>query len=222
MRRTQRNRGGGNQRNRGGGPKRRTRKNAKVNNEPPAVNNEPPAVNNEPPAVNNEPSAVKNEPSPSAVKNGTPDSPDRCGICLEAMDNTRLVKKTKCGHRFHKTCLHTWCDTRKQQGAETLCPFCNRNIEKDCLSVQPKTAGQPMPEHRIRNILFDEDFVAHATGATGDEVAERRRRMKIFLEKLRFPNRFKYMEWNNITNFRQAVDASINLEKVREEMARIP
>jgi hypothetical protein len=141
---------------------------------------------------------------------------DKCGICLEDMVIMRTTKKTKCGHRFHKECLHQWCKSRKQQGVKTRCPMCNADIEKDCTSLVP---GQPMPEHRIRDILFSEDFEAHKRGATGSESEERRKRMKEFLEELQFPKRFKYDEWNKITNLRLACDAAINCEEVRNLMA---
>jgi hypothetical protein len=146
------------------------------------------------------------EPEPEA---------DKCGICLEDMVNMRTTKKTKCGHRFHKECLHQWCKSRKQQGVKTRCPMCNADIEKDCTSLLP---GQPMPEHRISDILFSEDFEAHKRGATGSEAEARRKRMKEFLEELQFPKRFKYDEWNKITNLRLACDAAMNCEEVRNLM----
>jgi len=146
---------------------------------------------------------------------------DKCGICLEDMVNMRITKKTKCGHRFHKECLHQWCKSRKQQGVKTRCPMCNADIEKDCTSLLP---GQPMPEHRISDILFSEDFdffknaEEHGRRVTGSDLEARRKRMKEFLEELQFPKRFKYEEWNKITNFRQACDRAMNCEEVRNLM----
>jgi len=147
---------------------------------------------------------------------GSASPPDRCGICLEDMDKPRMVKKTKCGHRFHRECLKMWCNAPKQPGLDTRCPFCNASIETDCESVQ---TDQPMPDHRMRDLLFHEDFEAHSSGATGDEVAKRRTRMQAFLKKLRFPKKFGYEDWNKITNFRLACDAATNLEQVRAEFA---
>jgi hypothetical protein len=141
---------------------------------------------------------------------------DRCGICLEDMDKPRLVKKTKCGHRFHRECLKMWCNSPKQPGLGTRCPFCNASIEKDCESVQ---TDQPMPDHRIRDLLFSEDFEEHSSGATGREIQERRTRKQAFLKKLRFPKKFGYEDWNKITNFKKACDAATNLEQVRAEFA---
>jgi len=146
---------------------------------------------------------------------------DKCGICLEDMVIMRTTKKTKCGHRFHRDCLHQWCKSRKQQGVKTRCPMCNADIEKDCTSLAP---GQPMPEHRISDILFSEDFGffknAEEQGmrVTGSDLEARRKRMKEFLEELQFPKRFKYEEWNKITNFRQACDKAMNCEEVRNLM----
>ena len=141
---------------------------------------------------------------------------DKCGICLEDMVIMRTTKKTKCGHRFHKECLHQWCKSRKQQGVKTRCPMCNADIEKDCTSLSP---GQPMSGRRISDILFSEDFETHKRGATGSEIEARRKRMKEFLEELQFPKRFKYEEWQKITSLRLACDAAINCEEVRNLMA---
>jgi hypothetical protein len=133
------------------------------------------------------------------------------------MINMRETKKTKCGHRFHKECLHTWCDSRKQQGVETLCPFCNKNIEKDCASLLP---GKFMPDNRIEDILKSEDLVANILDERSDEVMERKRRKKEFLEKLRFPRNYSTVDWTKITNFRMACDKAINFEEVKEEFAK--
>jgi hypothetical protein len=155
---------------------------------------------------------AKNEKSASPK---SPGSPERCGICLEGMSNTKLTKKTKCGHRFHKECLLMWCDSQKQKGFATKCPFCNQSIEKDCAALEP---GQPMPDHRIRDILFNEDFLAASGKMNGQRVAVLREKKQTILEKLRFPKNFKYDNWQKITNFDLAKRFSINREKVGLEL----
>ena len=146
-----------------------------------------------------------------------PESPKECAICQEMMTKPRDTKKTKCGHRFHKECMLKWCKRCVSGGLEQTCPICRQNITKDCESIQP---DQPMPDKRISDILFHEDFEAHALGATGDEIQERRTRMKEFLMKLRFPKKFDYFDWNKITFFKAACDAAVNLDEVRAEFAR--
>jgi hypothetical protein len=155
---------------------------------------------------------AKNEKSASPK---SPGSPERCGICLEGMSNTRLTKKTKCGHRFHKECLLMWCDSQKQKGFDTKCPFCNQSIEKDCAALEP---GQPMPDRRIRDILRDEDLEALLANNDGQRVAELREKKQMVLERLRFPPHYKYDNWEKITNFDLAKRASMNLEKVGLEL----
>lgn len=175
------------QRRRGGGPKSRKSKSTKS-------------------------VTAKNEKSASPK---SPGSPERCGICLEGMSNTRLTKKTKCGHRFHKECLLMWCDSQKQKGFATECPFCKKSIEKDCAALEP---GQPMPDHRIRDILFNEDFEALSGKMNGQRVVLLREKKQMVLERLRFPKKFKYDDWNKITNYELAKRFSINREKVGLEL----
>ena len=175
------------QRRRGGGPKSRKSK-------------------------SNKSVTAKNEKSASPK---SPGSPERCGICLEGMSNTRLTKKTKCGHRFHKECLLMWCDSQKQKGFATKCPFCNQSIEKDCAALEP---GQPMPDNRILDILRDEDFLALEGGMNGQRVAELREKKRMVLERLRFPKGYKYDNWNKITNYDLAKRFSMNREKVGLEL----
>jgi len=175
------------QRRRGGGPKSRKSKSTKS-------------------------VTAKNEKSASPK---SPGSPERCGICLEGMSNTRLTKKTKCGHRFHKECLLMWCDSQKQKGFATKCPFCNQSIEKDCAALEP---GQPMPDNRILDILRDEDFLALEGGMNGQRVAELREKKRMVLERLRFPKGYKYDDWQKITNFDLAKRFSMNREKVGREL----
>jgi len=141
------------------------------------------------------------KPVPTEPASTEPES-DTCGICLNDMTNSKDTKKTKCGHRFHKECLLTYCKTREQQDLDTPCPFCRKNIEKDCESLRP---GKQLPPNRIEDILKYED---------GD--AERKMRMEKFLKKLRFPKNFN--EWHNITFFAAAYHAAINGKEVAAEM----
>lgn len=178
------------QRRRGGGPKSRKSK-------------------------SNKSVTAKNEKSASPK---SPGSPERCGICLEGMSNTRptkKTKKTKCGHRFHKECLLMWCDSQKQKGFATKCPFCNQSIEKDCAALEP---GQPMPDRRILDILRDEDLEALLANNDGQRVAELREKKRMILKRLRFPKNYKYDDWQKITNFDLAKRFSINREKVGREL----
>jgi len=175
------------QRRRGGGPKSRKSK-------------------------SNKSVTAKNEKSASPK---SPGSPERCGICLEGMSNTKLTKKTKCGHRFHKECLLMWCDSQKQKGFATECPFCKKSIEKDCAALEP---GQPMPDYRILDILRDEDLEALLANNDGQRVAELRERKRMILKRLRFPKNYKYDDWQKITNFDLAKRFSINREKVGREL----
>jgi hypothetical protein len=161
--------------------------------------------------------STKNVTAKKDSASRSPGSPERCGICLEGMSDMKLTKNTKCGHRFHKECLGMWCDSRKKQGMDTLCPFCKKAIKTDCAALEP---GQPIPEHRLRDLLSNEAWEALQTGFTGLEIADRRKRMKEFLEELRFPKKFKYDDWNKITHFRKACDEAINFEQVRDFIAR--
>lgn len=154
---------------------------------------------------------VKTEDTPSV-----PASPQECAICQDLMTKPRDTKKVKCGHRFHKECLLNWCKQCEGQERDKTCPICRQDIAKDCASIQP---GQPMPESRIRDILFSEGFEALSSGVSGSYIEDRRKRMKAFLMKLRFPKKFDYFKWNTITSFRAACDAAINLEEVRAEFA---
>jgi hypothetical protein len=162
------------------------------------------------------------KPKNTTVKNddalSVPASPQECAICQEPMTKPRDAKKTKCGHRFHKECLLNWCKQCEERQQGKTCPMCRQDIAKDCASLQP---GQPMPENRIRDILWNEDAVAlfGEERVSGSENEGRRNRMKAFLMKLRFPKRFDYFKWNEITSFRAACDAAINLEEVRAEFA---
>ena len=46
-----------------------------------------------------------------------------CGICLENKDkNGKLVKKTKCGHLFHQSCLNRWLSINN------TCPICRVDL----------------------------------------------------------------------------------------------
>jgi hypothetical protein len=155
--------------------------------------------------------AEAKEGSESAV----PGSPDRCGICLEDLVKVSENKKTKCGHRFHRKCLDMYCVSRKKQGLPPLCPFCSKDIKKDCEAVQP---GQNMSSPRIRDILFYGDFDRFRPGYQEEEV--NRQMKQEIMRELQYPKRFKYEEWNKINTFTEACKAAINCDEVRGMVLR--
>uniref|UniRef100_A0A6C0EMC5 RING-type domain-containing protein n=1 Tax=viral metagenome TaxID=1070528 RepID=A0A6C0EMC5_9ZZZZ len=144
-----------------------------------------------------------------------PGSPDRCGICLEDLVKVSENKKTKCGHRFHRKCLDMYCVSRKKQGLPPLCPFCSKDIKKDCEAVQP---GQNMSSPRIRDILFYGDFDRFRPGYQEEEV--NRQMKEEIMRELQYPRRFKYEKWNEIKTFTDACKAAINCDEVRGMVLR--
>ena len=164
-------------------------------------------------------SATVKKGSEGAVEEGSepvvPGSPDRCGICLEDLVKVSENKKTKCGHRFHRKCLDMYCVSRKKQGLPPLCPFCSKDIKKDCEAVQP---GQNMSSPRIRDILFDGDFDRFRPGYQEDELIREMKRE--ILQELQYSRRFKYEKWNEIKTFTDACKAAINCDEVRRMVLR--
>ena len=152
----------------------------------------------------------------SEAKEGSvvPGSPDRCGICLEDLVKVSENKKTKCGHRFHRKCLDMYCVSRKKQGLPPLCPFCSKDIKKDCEAVQP---GQNMSSPRIRDILFYGDFDRFRPGYQEEEEVNLKMKEEIMRE-LQYPRR--YVKWNEINTFTDACKAAINCDEVRGMVLR--
>ena len=46
-----------------------------------------------------------------------------CSICLEAIPHEE-VRRTLCGHSFHKVCLSKWF----REGAANTCPMCRHEL----------------------------------------------------------------------------------------------
>ena len=159
--------------------------------------------------------AKEGSAGPAAAPMAAPGSPDRCGICLEDLVKVSENKKTKCGHRFHRKCLDMYCVSRKKQGLPPLCPFCSKDIKKDCEAVQP---GQNMSSPRIRDILFDGDFARFRPGYQEEEVNQDMKRE--ILQELQYPRRFKYEKWNEIKTFTDACKAAMNCDEVRRMVLR--
>jgi hypothetical protein len=49
-----------------------------------------------------------------------------CSICLSNENRDDNIIETKCNHRFHKNCIHTWINTHNHN--YQTCPICRGNI----------------------------------------------------------------------------------------------
>lgn len=54
---------------------------------------------------------------------------DCCPICLEAFSDNDTVKRIKCGHVFHSSCIDPWLSE-----ISDICPVCRRPV----VEMQPR------------------------------------------------------------------------------------
>ena len=52
-----------------------------------------------------------------------------CQICLDTYIEGELVSILACTHKFHSVCIDTWCAFCVQNGNNTTCPFCRREVD---------------------------------------------------------------------------------------------
>jgi hypothetical protein len=72
-----------------------------------------------------------------------------CSVCLNEFDGADLVKRTRCRHVFHATCLDEWLDR-----AKNTCPYCRQGLAENTepLSSPPPllpTPPFPSPSARV-------------------------------------------------------------------------
>ncbi|CAD8053924.1 unnamed protein product [Paramecium sonneborni] len=48
---------------------------------------------------------------------------DNCGICLESLKTTKIIRKTPCSHIFHGNCIEKWLQKN------SYCPFCRFDLK---------------------------------------------------------------------------------------------
>ena len=52
-----------------------------------------------------------------------------CPICLRPIGDVDCYV-TKCGHKFHGSCMLNWCDIRRDTDKEEVCPMCRGQLKK--------------------------------------------------------------------------------------------
>ena len=55
---------------------------------------------------------------------------DVCPICLKTIDNVDCFV-TKCGHKFHGSCMLSWCQIRRDINKEEVCPMCRGQLKNN-------------------------------------------------------------------------------------------
>merc|ERR1712224_846386 len=50
--------------------------------------------------------------------------PGECCICFDPYDESREIKRTPCGHCFHRECLGVWLQTVR------TCPVCRKDLDE--------------------------------------------------------------------------------------------
>lgn len=53
-----------------------------------------------------------------------------CPICLRSIGNTDCYV-TKCGHKFHGSCMLNWCEIRRDTDKEEVCPMCRGQLKNN-------------------------------------------------------------------------------------------
>ena len=51
-----------------------------------------------------------------------------CPICLRSIGDVDCYV-TKCGHKFHGSCMLKWCETRRNTDKEEVCPMCRSQLK---------------------------------------------------------------------------------------------
>ena len=52
---------------------------------------------------------------------------EECAVCMSALLPSKEVVRTRCGHRFHRSCLAKWLDAAEEQAPS--CPVCRRPVQ---------------------------------------------------------------------------------------------
>lgn len=55
---------------------------------------------------------------------------DVCPICLRDIGATDCYV-TKCGHKFHGSCMLKWCEIRRDTDKEEVCPMCRGQLKNN-------------------------------------------------------------------------------------------
>lgn len=51
-----------------------------------------------------------------------------CPVCLRSIGNVDCYV-TKCGHKFHGSCMLKWCEIRRDTDKEEACPMCRGQLK---------------------------------------------------------------------------------------------
>ena len=56
---------------------------------------------------------------------------NECGICLEALKKSKVIKMSGCNHIFHKDCIQGYVNQLNENHINNLrCPYCNREQKR--------------------------------------------------------------------------------------------
>ena len=75
-----------------------------------------------------------------------------CAICLDLFEQSDLLRKLPCGHRFHSTCIDKWIATN------TVCPLCKADIREGLVGVS-EDAGAVLRIREFVGVSEDADAV---------------------------------------------------------------
>ena len=56
--------------------------------------------------------------------------PVECPICLRSIGDVDCYV-TKCGHKFHGSCMLNWCEIRRDSNKEEVCPLCRGQLKNN-------------------------------------------------------------------------------------------
>ena len=52
-----------------------------------------------------------------------------CCICIEPYSIDTFIRRLKCGHTFHQSCIDKWLIAKYRDDEALLCPLCRKNTE---------------------------------------------------------------------------------------------
>ena len=66
---------------------------------------------------------IKKEKAEKLIREVTCEQGETCAICLNEFEDRERGSQLKCGHTFHRDCLHSWIENTGN------CPSCRHNIK---------------------------------------------------------------------------------------------
>ncbi|KAK1423727.1 hypothetical protein QVD17_19035 [Tagetes erecta] len=100
----------------------------------------------------------------SRYKSSGPEPKD-CSVCLSVFEDGDEIRKLKCKHTFHKTCVDKWLEQD-----HATCPICRRLVLPETIVVRYNQRRDAPPYRRRREVYggSDEELILLLTSLHGN------------------------------------------------------